>query len=324
MDAAAGETPPGVRRRGISPWRPVSRGTTPRRWARITAWTRSRAPSFASTRPTWVFTVDSLTNSSAPISALVSPRASRDEDLVLALGEVVQTLIGRGIRGKPVAEHLEHPARDARRQHRVAAVRGPDRAGELVGVRVLEEEPARPGAQRRERVLVQVEGGQHDDADVRMLAPRCAGWLRGRPSAASARPSAPRRDERCRPLPRPRCRPPRRRRRRDPARPRARAGTRGGSAADRRRAARDRRSCRLSHGRLELAPSSVGSPRRPVGSSAVRRQTPGAASPATTVPPRVRPAPAGRAGPSPRPSTRLRAARRRSRRRRGRRTASTR
>ena len=238
MDAAAGETTPARAASRHQAVGPESRGTTPRRWARITAWTRSRAPSFASTRPTCVFTVDSLTNSSAPISALVSPRGECDEDFVLTLGEVVQTLVGRGIRGEAVAEHLEHPARDARRQHGVAAVRRPDRAGELMGVRVLEEEPARPRAQRRERVLVQVEGGQHDDADVRMLghdAPR---------GFEAVHPRHPHVHQHhvgtsaCAPPPRPRCRPPRRRRRRDPARPRARAGTRGGSAADHRRAAR--------------------------------------------------------------------------------------
>ena len=70
----SGKAPGQVHRPGVrvtaQPWPGC---TTPTSYARITAWMRSRRPSLASTLPTWVLTVCSLTYSDAAISALDSP-----------------------------------------------------------------------------------------------------------------------------------------------------------------------------------------------------------------------------------------------------------
>lgn len=55
---------------------PPGRGSRPRSTATITARVRSSTPSLAKTRSRWVFTVASPMNSSRPMSALVSPRAT--------------------------------------------------------------------------------------------------------------------------------------------------------------------------------------------------------------------------------------------------------
>src|SRR5690606_17791816 len=69
-------TPPGPVPGPARPARGQVPGRTrPDSYAVTTAWTRSRAPSLASTRPTWVLTVASATNSSVAISVLERPRA---------------------------------------------------------------------------------------------------------------------------------------------------------------------------------------------------------------------------------------------------------
>ncbi len=96
------------------------------------------------------------------------------EDLELARGEVGEARVvpagrclGRGggaVLRELAGEHLEHAARDARGDGGVAARDGADRPDELAGLGVLEEEAARPGAQGGERVLVEVERREDDDA----------------------------------------------------------------------------------------------------------------------------------------------------------------
>lgn len=66
---------------------------TPLSYAKITACTRPRAPSLASSRATWVFTVLSPMRSSRAISALLSPRASASR--WLAKLSVIVRLAGR-------------------------------------------------------------------------------------------------------------------------------------------------------------------------------------------------------------------------------------
>jgi hypothetical protein len=73
---------------------------------------------------------------------------------------------------------VEQPARDARREHRLAGGDHPDGLHELVGGRVLEQEPAGPGPQCLDHVLVEIEGGQHQH--LRRAVPPGSGDLPGR------------------------------------------------------------------------------------------------------------------------------------------------
>ena len=129
----------------------------------MTACTRSRRPSFISTRPTWVFTVVSETTNSPAISAFERPRAEQAEGLPLALGQRGQS---RRSADRPSAgdgqERLDHPAGDRGRQQRLSAVHRLDGVDELLGLDVLEQEAAGAGAQRVVDVLVHVERRQHD------------------------------------------------------------------------------------------------------------------------------------------------------------------
>ena len=65
--------------------------------------------------------------------------------------------------GQVGGEHLQHAPRHAGGDDGLAARHGADRLGQLGRPGVLEQEPAGAGAQARERVLVQVEGGQDQD-----------------------------------------------------------------------------------------------------------------------------------------------------------------
>ena len=71
-----------------------------------------------------------------------------------------------GVRGRrrPARVALDQPARDRRGEERVAGGDHPDGLSELVGARVLEQEAARAGAEGFVDVVVEVEGGQDQDA----------------------------------------------------------------------------------------------------------------------------------------------------------------
>src|SRR5699024_6343387 len=89
--------------------------------------------------------------------------AHQGEHLPLALGEVLEhrgvLLLRLGGGHHP----LEQAARGGGGDHRVPAVHGADRAQQVLGLGVLEQEAAGPGTDRGDHVLVEVEGGQHDD-----------------------------------------------------------------------------------------------------------------------------------------------------------------
>ena len=113
-----------------------------------------------------------------------SPRsrgpARRAQDLALARRELGE----RG--GAPRSRSRARSARSggasptARAAIRRRRRRGWRRAS-CCARRVLEQEPARAGAQRLVDVLVEVEGRQHEHARPRRLGARCGGWPRCRP-----------------------------------------------------------------------------------------------------------------------------------------------
>lgn len=82
--------------------------------------------------------------------------ADGDEDLALAAGQGVQPGIlphrPAEVIAEPVGERVEQPPSQRRRDHRVPG--GPDASEQLLRADVLQQETARPGPQRGERVLV--------------------------------------------------------------------------------------------------------------------------------------------------------------------------
>ena len=121
-----------------------------------------------------------------------------EQHLALAGRQRRQQRIRR--RGRPagqgVGDVVEQPAGRAGRHHGVTGGDGPDRAEQLLRSGVLQQEPAGPGPQRGEDVLVEVEGGQHQHlrpARHRRTRRRSGRSPAPRPSPASGRPSAPRR-----------------------------------------------------------------------------------------------------------------------------------
>jgi hypothetical protein len=125
----------------------------------MTAWTRSRRPSFPSRCETCDLTVASDTTRAAAISALESP------SLVLALGQQVEIVGGPGYRGgKPPRDLVEELTGHRGREHRVSGRHGSYRGDDLLGRGVLEEKAAGAGTQRLEDVLVEPKRGQDQHA----------------------------------------------------------------------------------------------------------------------------------------------------------------
>ncbi len=86
-----------------------------------------------------------------------------DQHLALALGELLEP--GRRTARRravgPADEVGDEPAGDRRRQERLAGGDDPHGGDQLLGRRVLEQEPAGTCPQRVVDVLVEVEGGEH-------------------------------------------------------------------------------------------------------------------------------------------------------------------
>src|SRR5436190_13764070 len=100
------------------------------------------------------------------VGDLVVGQAGRDQphDLALALGELVELGRGAGLTG-PGGELGHQPPGHPGRQQGVAGGDRPDPADQVGRLGVLDQEAAGPDAQGLEHVLVQVEGGEDDDAD---------------------------------------------------------------------------------------------------------------------------------------------------------------
>ena len=113
---------------------------------------------------TWVLTVVSLEEQ--PVGDLGVREAAREQpqDLALALGQRRRRFgIGSALRAG-VGEAVEQPAGHGRPEQRVAVGDEPDRVDQVARPDVLEQEAARAGADRRVDVLVEVEGGEDEDA----------------------------------------------------------------------------------------------------------------------------------------------------------------
>ena len=112
-----------------------------------------------------------------PISAFVSPRATRPSDLALPLGQLVEhrrvgPRLGPWIGRTRPREPLDEAPGDARCQQRVARSDDADGLDELLGRHVLEEEAAGAGTEGAVDVLVEVERGEDDDAHAIELGVR--------------------------------------------------------------------------------------------------------------------------------------------------------
>ncbi len=66
--------------------------------------------------------------------------------------------------GGLLRELFDQPAGDLRREQRISVRDDADRGEQVVGERVLQQEPARTRAQRFEHVLVEVERREDEDA----------------------------------------------------------------------------------------------------------------------------------------------------------------
>ena len=186
-----------------------------------TACTRSRRPSLDRTRATCVLTVASPTTQLGGDLGVGEPAREQPQHLALAGGQLGERGRRRGgsARGRR-DESLDQPPRDgrARAARRRRRPRGPRR--QLVGGRVLEQEPA--GARRavrRRRTRRGRRSSASAPAGASPAAARTRGSPRCRPAAACGRPSArrpvavvgprrrparrrpPRRPPRCRALP---------------------------------------------------------------------------------------------------------------------------
>ena len=180
-------------RPGVIPWadrrrgrRPVRRAGRPAasRTPTTTACTRSRAPSLARIRPTWVLTVASATNRSRARSRCWTGRAPSSTST--SRSRVGERRASRGAR----AGGARLPAAP-RRGARAAAgcVDGAMTASPACTVRIaasissggasLSRNPLAPARMAASDVLVEVERGQHDDAAAPGRRGRAVSW-RGR------------------------------------------------------------------------------------------------------------------------------------------------
>ena len=146
----------------------------------MTSWTRSRAPSLASSRATCALAVAVLMTRRPAISPLDRPRptrvrTSRSRSVTPGSSRGGSAGVGRRRRRRWPGELLDETAGDAGRDQRVARRDHADRGQDVLQRHVLDQEAARAGPQRGVHVIVIVERGEHDDP--------------GRPG-----PGAPRRD----------------------------------------------------------------------------------------------------------------------------------
>ena len=83
---------------------------------------------------------------------------------------------------------VQQAAGGGRRNHGVSAVDGADGLKELFGWRILQEEPAGTGLDGGQGVLIEVEGGQHNNLDLGPLGTRglCSCLLQNAPGCFNA------------------------------------------------------------------------------------------------------------------------------------------
>ena len=288
----------------IRPTADRDRPPVPRCHARRRRPRRARGPggpSLASTRPTWVLAVVSVINSRPRSQCCDRPRAISSSTSSSRASQL-SSCAGGGRPGRQRGEPLDQPAGDRRREQRVPGRDEPDRATSCSGRASLSRKPLAPARSAAVDVLVEVEGGQHEDP---RRGPRPVGEIRrvasmpSRPgirtsirttSGASAR--GPARPPRARRPPRrpPRCRAAASRIIRNPARTsawssaistpgqrRSRGPVRVGSGAHREAAAESRAG--VERRRLERRPARACPPAR----GRTRRRHAGPPRPSSTI-----------------------------------------
>ena len=150
---------------------------------------RSRRSSLVKMCPMWLFTVPSLMKSVDPTSALVAPRADQDEDVPLAVGELVEPGAGLGVGEVRGPVRLQHRAGHGRIEPGAALAdraRRPD--PDPRPARPSAGTPPRPAAERGGDGLVVVERRQDRAPAARRPLGGPDGWPRPRRRASSARP----------------------------------------------------------------------------------------------------------------------------------------
>src|ERR1700733_954251 len=93
-------------------------------------------------------------------------RGDMGEDVLLTAGESLPDLVGTTAAGRlwlPTGELADEAAGGGRGEDRVAGGDSADRVGQVIRLRVFEQETAGPRAQPGVDVVVQVEGGQDQD-----------------------------------------------------------------------------------------------------------------------------------------------------------------
>src|SRR4051812_31163250 len=108
---------------------------------------------------------------------VAQPAGDHVQDLQLPCAQPLRRLAQGVPPWRHVAELVDQPVGDGRGEQGVAHVHGPDRGGELLARRVLQEEAAGSRAQSAVHVLVQVEGGEHKDAGARARSCEPGGGL---------------------------------------------------------------------------------------------------------------------------------------------------
>ena len=129
----------------------------------MTAWTRSRTPSFRKTFETCVFTVVSLTTSLAAISALERPLARSWRISASRPVSEPTAAVSFSRRVGRRREAREQSLDRCRAEEGVPACDDAYRVDELSGTHVLQEEPTRSGSDGSVDVFVKVERCQHED-----------------------------------------------------------------------------------------------------------------------------------------------------------------
>ena len=142
---------------------------------------------------TCVFTVVSPTTSALAISAFDRPCATSRRISSSRSVRLVERRRRARRRARSRAKRSSSRRVTVGREQRLAGGDDADRLDELGGPHVLEQEPARAGADRLDHVLVEVERGQDEDARGRARAEDADASPRRRPCPACGRPSGSRR-----------------------------------------------------------------------------------------------------------------------------------
>jgi hypothetical protein len=127
-------------------------------------------------RATWVLTVAPLMTSAEAISAFDIPRASRRRTSSSRSVSLVSRVRARGSRSRR-AELGDDTAGHRWREQRIAACDDADRVEHVGGGCILQDEPAGPGVQGLEDVLVVVERREDEDPGRRTAGEDAPGGL---------------------------------------------------------------------------------------------------------------------------------------------------